>query len=100
MSIIRLEKLLKNGTGAGLQDVVQRAQHMGELTIRLRTALAADLGAELLAANVRDDGDLVLVCSSPAWAARLRFESEALRDAANEAGFIVKNVRVKVARGE
>ena len=100
MSIIRLEKLLKSGGGGSLENVLRHAREMGDLTSRLKAALDADLSAELVSANVREDGDLALVCSSPAWAARLRFESETLREAAKAAGFIVKNVRVTVARSD
>jgi hypothetical protein len=44
----------------------------------LRQRLPADLQACLVACNVRDDGTLVVTAASPAWAARLRFESATL----------------------
>jgi len=70
---------------------------MGNLTVRLKAALAEPAASQLLAANVGDDGSLVVICSSPSWAARLRFESERLLAAAAEAGVRVERLRVRVA---
>jgi hypothetical protein len=99
MTIIRLEKLLKTGAGGALDEIIQRAQNMDELTTALRAALPADAGQNLLAANVRKDGELVLVCSSSAWASRLRFETDSLMAAARAAGLTVSSCRVSVSQG-
>ena len=72
---------------------------MDSLTSALRSALALETGENLLAANVRDDGALVLICSSSAWASRIRFESDALLGAAKSAGFEADSVRVMVTQG-
>jgi len=100
MPIIRLEKLLKSGPDSGLEKLVQRAQNMGELTQILRTGLDPDLAQNLLAANLRADGELVLICSSSAWASRLRFEADALREIAVSAGFQATRCRVRVGQQE
>ena len=96
MSFIRLEKLL--GSTTGLTKIVRRAQDMEALAGRLRAELPDAAAAALLAANLRENGELVLIVPSSAWASRLRFESEALAEVARKAGFIVKSVRVAVSR--
>ena len=84
MTITRLENLLKTGAGGTLDEIIQRAQNMDELTTALRAELPADAGPNLLAANLREDGELVLICASSAWASRLRFESDKLIKTAQE----------------
>lgn len=96
--MIRLENLLKSGAPDSLQGIVQRARDLGELTVLLRSALDAEAAPHLLAANLRDDAELVLICNSPAWAARIRFESETLLQAAIKAGAKADRCTVKVAR--
>ena len=97
MSIIRLEKLLKTGAGGALEDIVQRAQDMDDLTAAIRSVLPDEAQASLLAANLRENGELVLMCSSSSWAARLRFESDQLIKAARLMGADVDKCRVKVS---
>lgn len=100
MSMIRLENLLKSATGDTLRDVLKRAEDMGDLTAALQSALAGETAPHLLAANLRDDGELVLLCSSPSWAARIRFESGDLLDAARKAGATsASRCSVKVVKG-
>ncbi len=98
MPLTRLEKLLGTPDGGPLGKVVGRARAMEDLAARLRAALDPGTAPHLVAANVREDGELAVVCSSPAWAARLRFESEALVEAARSAGLEVQRCSVKVAR--
>jgi len=71
---------------------------MDSLTSALQAGLADELAANLIAANIRDDGDLVLVCSSPAWASRLRFEADLLIDIARKTGTDVSGCVVRVTR--
>ncbi len=97
MSIIRLEKLLKTGSGGALEEIVQRAQNMDQLTAAIRSVLPEEAQAQLLAANLRENGELVLICSSSSWAARLRFESEQLIEAARLTGADVDKCKVKVS---
>jgi hypothetical protein len=99
MSIIRLEKLLKSGSQTSLDNIIQRAQKMDELTSTIQAALPQDLAENLLSANLRADAELVLVCSSSAWAARLRFESEKLLEIVNRNGATAKSCRVSVSQG-
>ena len=98
MTITRLDNLLKPGAGGTLDKIVRRAQDMDELTTALRAELTADASQNLLAANLRDDGELVLVCASSAWASRIRFESDKLIEAAQKAGLTVHSCRVAVSQ--
>lgn len=95
--MLSLEKLLKSKAGRSLKSIVQNAQNMDDLAHKLRACLEPELAAQLLAANVRGDGELVIICASSVWASRLRFESESLLAAARAAGADVTRCRVKVA---
>ena len=98
MPISKLESLLKSHENKSLDKIIQRAKDMDSLTTALQGGLPQDLAANLVAANVRDDGDLVVVCSSPAWASRLRFETEQLIEIARGTGVTVNSCSVMVAR--
>ena len=70
---------------------------MDELTAAMKAVLTDEAKPHLIAANVRENGELVLICSSSSWATRLRFESEQLLEAARRAGAEVAKCRVKVS---
>jgi hypothetical protein len=93
-----LENLLNSNDHAELREVIRHAQRMDALVGTLRRALPAETAAGLVAANIRGDGGLVVLTPSPAWAARLRFEEEALLRAARETGATVNSCTVRVAR--
>ncbi|MDJ0904866.1 MAG: DUF721 domain-containing protein [Woeseiaceae bacterium] len=99
MSIKSLENLLNPNDNGGLGEIVRHARDMGELVGQLQKALPDDIGQQVLAANIRDGGELVVLTSSPAWAAKLRFEADALLDAARETGAGVESCTVRVCRG-
>ena len=98
MSIKSLENLLKPNDNGGLGDIVRHARDMGELVNRLQKSLPDEIGPHILAANIRDNGELVVLTSSPAWAAKLRFEAGALLDAARATGAAVETCTVRVSR--
>src|SRR5690606_6348775 len=98
MSIVKLDKLLQPGSDDPLKKLVQRSRNMSDLAQILRAALPSDVAPHLLAANLRDDGELVLICSSSSWAARLRFESESLLKAARQANLNATACSVKVSK--
>jgi hypothetical protein len=98
MPIIRLEKLLKSGSGSALDDMVQAAQYMDELTSMLQQDLDPDLAVNLRAASLRDDGELVLIASSSAWASKIRFEAEKLMEVVRRSGKDVASCRVVVSK--
>ena len=98
MSLKKIDKLLNSKGGNALEDLVQHAQDMDDLALRVRLSLDGDIRDSIAAANLRDDGELVVVCRSSAWAARLRFESERLMQAARDGGYTVTGCRVRVGR--
>ncbi len=98
MPIISLKKLLKSDTGGALDMIVQTARSMDEMTTWLQKELQPDLAANLLAANLRADGELVLVASSSAWAAKIRFEEEKLIEIVRQGGAVVEKCRVTVSK--
>ena len=98
MPITKLENLLKSSENSNLEKVIQRAQTMDTLTTAVRAGLPVELAENLIAANLRDDGELVLLCSTSAWAARLRFETDSAVDAIEKQGHTVDRCQVKVER--
>ena len=89
--------MLKTASGSALDDIIQRAQNMDDLTGVIRAVLPEEAQSSLLGANLRENGELVLICSSSSWAARLRFESDQLIEAARLTGAEVDKCKVKVA---
>jgi hypothetical protein len=98
MSIKRLENILIPSDDGGLGEIIRHAQNMGELVRRLQQALPENTAASICAANIRDNGELVILASSPAWAAKLRFEAEDLMATARETGAEVTSCTVRVNR--
>lgn len=94
-----LEKLLKINQDNGLGDVIQHARDMGDLVQILQNSLPEEQRSAISAANIRDNGELVVLAASSAWAARLRYETDALISAATAAGKTVNRCTVRVARG-
>jgi predicted nucleic acid-binding Zn ribbon protein len=82
MAVKSLENLLNPNKDGDLANIVQRAR------------------ASILAANVREDGELVVICRSPAWASRLRFTADVLLEAARAQGAEASRCSVRVARSD
>jgi len=95
----KLENLLNPCIDGELGDLIGRARRMGELTDILSTALPESDRSAIVAANIREDGELVVICASSAWASRLRYETETLLKAARDAGIKVQTCRVRVSQG-
>ena len=95
----KLGNLLTPCKNGDLGKLVERARHMGELTDVLCRAISEQDRAGIVAANVRESGELVVICASPAWASRLRYESETLLGAARAAGVEVSSCAVRVRSG-
>ena len=98
MSIKRLENLLNPNNDGGLGDIIRHAKDMGELVHELQQALPDDLSASIRSANIRDNGELVVLASSPAWAAKLRFEADRLMATARQTGADVTSCTIRVNR--
>ena len=93
----KLKNLLNPNDDGNLGDIIDRARRMGELTEILKSALPGPDGESILAANLRDDGEMIVICASSAWATRLRYEAETLIRAAVDAGVPAETCRVRVS---
>jgi hypothetical protein len=93
-----LKNLLNPSTGGDLGALVRRAREMGELTHILSEGLGDEYAGAIVAANLREDGDLVVIVASSAWASRLRYECETLLEAARKAGLDPTACRIRVSQ--
>ena len=98
MTTKQLGNLLNPCNDGDLGDIVRRAREMGELTEVLARALPPDQAQGIVAANVRESGELVVIAATPAWASRLRYETEALLEAARASGVEAHVCRVRVSQ--
>ena len=93
-----LKNLLNPSDGGDLGQIVRRARQMGELTHVLCKALPDDYAGAIVAANLREDGDLVVIAATSAWASRLRYETDTLLAAARAAGLEPATCRIRVTQ--
>lgn len=84
-------------SGSPLGKLADEAQRRTALADHLRTGLGTELGSGLAHCNLREDGTLVVLATSPEWAARLRFESAQLIQLCRQQGTPVCAVKVRVA---
>ena len=98
MATDELKNLLNSSACSELGDIVRRARDMGELTHIVSAALPDEYAGAIVAANLREDGDLVLIAASSAWASRLRYETDAIMAAARNAGLSPVACRVRVTQ--
>ena len=68
MASDELKNLLNPCNDGELADIVRRAREMGELTHILSKGLPGEYAGAIVAANLREDGDLVIIAASSAWA--------------------------------
>jgi len=99
MASDELKNLLNPCSDGELGDIVRRAREMGELTHVLCKGLPGDYAGAIVAANLREDGDLVVIAASSAWASRLRYETDAMLSAARKVGLNPTACRVRVSQG-
>jgi hypothetical protein len=93
-----LKNLLSPCSEGDLSGIIRRARFLGELTEALCKALPDDYTGAIVAANLREDGDLVVIAASSAWASRLRYETDTLLAAARKAGLEPVACRVRVSQ--
>jgi len=98
MPIKRLNILLNPNDDGGLGDIIRHARDMGDLVHKLQQALPDDMTTSIHSANIRDNGELVVLVSTPAWAAKLRFEANRLMATARTTGADVTSCVVRVDR--
>ena len=99
MPTSKLKNLLNPNNDGDLGNLINRARRMGELTDVLANALPESDRSAIVAANIREDGELVVICASSAWASRLRYETEKLLQAAKDAGLSAHTCRIRVSQG-
>ena len=93
-----LKNLLSPCSDGDLASVIRRARELGKLTDALSRALPEDYAGAVVAANLREDGNLVVIAASSAWASRLRYETDTLLAAARDAGLNPVACRVRVSQ--
>ena len=93
-----LKNLLNPSNNGDLGQLIRRARDMGALTDRISLALPDEQSAGIVAANLREDGELVVIAASSAWASRLRFEAESLLQAAQSMGVKAHTCRIRVCQ--
>ncbi len=98
MPIKRLKNLLNPNDDGDLGDIIRHARDMGALVQVLQKALPKEYAASIAAANIRGDGQLIILAYSSAWASRLRFETDTLIEAARATGADVMSCTVRVIR--
>lgn len=79
-----------------LGHLAEEARRRTDLGTVLRKGLPPEVAAGLLHCNIRTDDTVVLIASSPEWAARLRFEAERVRELCRENGTPVERIVVRV----
>ena len=98
MSEKELKKILTPCFDKDLGKIVQHAKELGALTVTLSRALPPDCAGAIVAANIRENGDLVVISASSAWASRLRYETHTLLEAARAAGLDPSACRIRVTQ--
>jgi len=66
--------------GRSIAALAERAAATNRLARRVQALVPADIAPHIVGANLREKR-LVLIVDGPAWAARIRFESPAIRRA-------------------
>lgn len=80
-----------------VHKLATEARRRVHLTDHLRNQLPEALSAGVLGCNIRPDGTLVVIASSPEWANRLRFESARLLQIGQALETQVQRVKLRVA---
>lgn len=93
-----LKNLLNPSNDGDLGQLIRRAREMGELTDVLARALPAEYSQGIVAANLRETGELVVIAASSAWASRLRYETDRLLEAARSVGVEAHTCRIRVSQ--
>ena len=100
MAAKSLDKLLNCSEPGALGKVLRRASEMGRLTGLVVDSLPEVDADQIVAANLRDDGELVVVCRTSAWAARIRFDAPQLVGALVRAGYVVEGCTDRVSHAD
>jgi hypothetical protein len=92
---IKINELLGAGRLKGLQA---RSRERRDLLAHVRAALPPELEATVITAGL-EEGRLIVGVSGGAWASRLRYRAQALRERVGDAvGREILSVRIKVVQ--
>lgn len=80
-----------------LRDLARQADDQIALAAMLQETLQEDLRAGFAGSDLDRGGTLTVFAAAPEWAARLRFETPRLEQAACDGGWPVKRMRIKLA---
>jgi len=94
----KLQSLLDKKALSALGRITEHAAQMDGLLRAVAAALPEPARTGIVAANLRDSGELLVFCRSAAVASRVRFETETVKTAALDAGFAADRVIVRVSR--
>jgi hypothetical protein len=90
---ININELLGTGRLKGLQA---RSRERGDVLAQVRAALPTEFEGTVITAGI-EEGRLIVGVSGGAWASRLRYRSQALRErVAGALGREIHSVRIKV----
>lgn len=95
MSEKRLDSLLSNADSP-LGELARQAARAGSLTELVSGCLPDEYAAHVRSAALSKQCELTITTESPAWAAKLRFESPQLLIALKERDLKVEKIQVKV----
>ena len=91
--MININELLETGRLKGLQI---RRRERSDVLAHVRAALPPELEGTVITAGI-EEGRLIVGVSGGAWASRLRYRSQALRESvAGTLGREIHSVRIKV----
>ena len=93
-----LSELIAAKTGA-LSGLADQARLREDLSDYLRKSLPPELAEGFVHCNLGERNTLVIVASTPAWASRLRFESNRFIELCAAQGTPVMTVKIRVAVG-
>ena len=79
-----------------LESIIKRAKEMDNLKKMLRNVLDKEAAKHLISANIRRNGELVLLCNSSAWGSKIRFDQEKLLKTAQTKWKFLTSCRVKI----
>ena len=89
-------KSLFGGDNSALTTLANRASAMQSLQQSIASVLPEALGQAISAASLNPDNTLVVIANDPNWAARLRFHSPDMLEAARRAGIPATACQIKV----
>jgi len=88
---------LLSSADTGFASLAEAARLRADLSDYLRKNIDPSLAGGFSHCNIREDGTLVIIATSPEWASRLRFETQPFIDLCRQQGTLVRNVKVKVS---